>query len=143
MCKAALSTLKPKLTLDSAGFRYPGKRPAASVQEICRDELGVSVADHYSKVVDAEMIEWADHIIYMDGGNKRRLLDQFGDQIDERGKDIHLLADYYQGNKKVTRIQDPAFVPYRSAEFREIFDIIVQCSKNLHRHIIIITGGKK
>lgn len=139
ICKAALSKLSPAVELDSAGFRYPGNKPALSIQNLCWDELGVDVSEHRSKVVTAGHIQWADHIIYMDGGNKRRLLEGFGEQISVQKKDIHLLADYWTGTPKVTRIEDPAFVPSDDPRFRHIFDIIVNSSINFHSKI---TGGK-
>jgi len=67
------SYLKSHLTddyvIESAGF-YPksGRKSADDYIELVK-EFGIDLSNHHSTCVDKNMLDWADHIIIMDGKN--------------------------------------------------------------------------
>ena len=73
LCAAALSKHEG-LSVRSAGFRSAGKR-AARPARLAAAVLGYDLKTHRSSLVTPELLRWASFIIYMDSGNRRRLVD--------------------------------------------------------------------
>lgn len=78
-----------------------------------RERLKVPVSAHRSRMVTREMLGWADMIIYMDSGNRRRLI-EMGAEPDK----LRCLAT------ETPTIRDPAFTRRNSPEMKAIFDQI-------------------
>jgi len=98
-----IAKLRPDLTVRSSGVKLPvGVFPAARAARAAALLRGVDLNGHRAQQTTVAMVEWADIVLYMDGGNLRRLRDQFP------GLNTHKCLASYVGK---TRIQDPNFVP--------------------------------
>lgn len=119
--------------IKSAGFKEAGKMAGKPVREYAKS-IGLDLEDHRSVVVDAEMISWADVVVYMDGGNLKRLVELI-ETMDTPPPpwSIVCLADYSRG--AVTRIPDPAFQRKDSEEFTRTMTIITACVHRLVRSL--------
>lgn len=60
------------LEVRSAGFRKAGLRAASRVR-LAAQLLSLDLEAHVSAVVSPDLLAWADLVVYMDGGNRRRL----------------------------------------------------------------------
>lgn len=124
-CEVVLKKLG--MEVESAGFAYPKQRAAKSIRDTLRP-FGYDLEEHRSRVVTKEMVDTADLILYMDGGNLKRLAAQFPYALNK----ARCLASYI--NKK--RIPDPAFAP-NPLEFSKIVDMIIAASISAHKKITI------
>ena len=116
-----------------AGFVNPGKRAAKKMRDAA-PPLGVDLSEHRSRLVDQESIDWADLIIYMDGGNRARLQALAPDSLHK----ARCLASFCPGGN-VTRIPDPAFMATGSSEFEDVVYLMTKCVANL---LTVIAEGK-
>ncbi len=93
---------------------------------------------HRSRMISAEMYKWADLVIFMDGGNKRRLL-QF-----VHAEELELTRSECLGRYAAPpgpRIPDPNFLP-RGPEFDAVVGLILTASNNLAKEIKHGRGSK-
>lgn len=93
--------------------------PAAKGVREWAAERNIDLSRHRGQPVTQELINWATHVVYMDGGNKRRL-----EQFDLSGAILVCLA---QPIGK-PRISDPAFLGSYSLEFAEVMEELVMAS---------------
>jgi protein-tyrosine-phosphatase len=94
-------TLLPNAAVKSAGLKA---RPGSITSKKMRDTLnrrGYITQGIRSQQVTQELIDWADHVFYMDSGNEKRLLEQFG-HMDKAVR----LSEYVPG---MTKIPDPTW----------------------------------
>lgn len=115
-CEAVLK--KHGLKTISAGFRPRANHAARLIREIM-EARGYSLEDHVPKMVTQEMIDKAKLIVYMDGGQRRRLSEFLVDYA----KTVCLAS--YLGK---ARILDPAF---NRASVHSIIDDIIEASTRL------------
>lgn len=91
---------------------YPSRRATRRAREFA-ESRGINLSDHRSAVIAEEDAQWADLILYMDGGNRRRLLRMGADE----GK-MRCLASF----AGETRIPDPQFDKRRAVEYFELLE---------------------
>jgi protein-tyrosine phosphatase len=129
-CAAVLAEEISPGQVRSAGFKMSAKRAAKKSRTFMHDR-GYELGDHVPQQLTREMLEWADVVVYMDGGNKKRL-DDFMDRVTlpvPEFVDVNL-AHYL--DPPGTKIHDPAFISYAEEErLNDIYDGIVEASKSL------------
>lgn len=101
----------------SRGFVNPGKLAAKKVREYA-EGIGLDLSTHRSTLVSLRDVKWADEILYMDGGNLKRIREKFGDIS------CTCLASYVH----LTRIPDPNYMK-RGRGLEETLETIVEASK--------------
>lgn len=124
----------------SAGFVNPGRQAAKKMRDVLEEypedkspyTRRYDLEDHRSQVVTQELIDWADLVVYMDGGNLKRLTSQFAFGA---GHHIACLAEWDSPPEK--RIPDPGFMARGSEEFLETVGQIVRCSRNLAKYLVL------
>lgn len=122
---ACAEILRKKIpTVKSAGFTGPGKRAAKKMRDAMVGR-GVDLSEHRSQLVTRELVEWAEVIVYMDGGNRKRFMDQFPDM----GVKLVCLGRYAE--PQLSRIPDPGFMARNSKGFRETVGLIYRSSVGL------------
>lgn len=107
-----------------AGFVNPGRRATAKMREQAL-RLGYSLEEHRSQLVTPQLLSWADKIVYMDGGNLKRLR-SFSGFVEEKGV---CLGEYC--NPPVMRIRDPNFMRRGSEELIAVVDQLFGASRAL------------
>ncbi|HWW13950.1 MAG TPA: hypothetical protein VN310_04745 [Candidatus Dormibacteraeota bacterium] len=128
MLKHALSQYHQEgITVASAGIHatpgteaHPRARAAAPV-------FGLSLDDHRSKLLTAEMIASADAVFAMDFQNQAELLTQFPQAADK----IFLLSSYAEGGQRGRAIADPYFGD--QDEMSRCCTVLQACINNLAR----------
>lgn len=99
---AIIAHHRPDWEVMSAGLKTTqGRRPSRKAREAAT-ERGL-VLSGYSEPVSGTMIDWADVVLYMDGGNKKRL-QGLVDQATMESK-CRLLASY----GSLRRLRDPNY----------------------------------
>lgn len=106
------------LEVRSAGFTKAGRR-AAKRMRLAAASLGHDLEQHRSAVVDAECLSWADLVIYMDSGNRKRLVDAM--RYHGVRRPYACLGSYCIPPRR--SIRDPAFVRDREEFTRLACDI--------------------
>lgn len=129
LCEAVL--LSHGLRVSSAGFVNPGRR-ASKKMRTAAEELGLSLEHHRSQLLTRELHEWADLIVYMDGGNLRRL--EAFEQSLPWARDRVCLGEY--APSPIARIPDPAFIKRDTPEFAAVVQLIHSCSETLAKKLI-------
>lgn len=134
LCAEVLrSELPPSCRVRSAALKT-GARPHRATKKMREAALdrGYDLEQHRAHEVAREDLEWADLVVYMDSGNKRRL-DALLD-IEGLSKECVCLASY--ANEPTTkRIPDPNFTPGNSEQFQAVVDLVIKCSKRLSNTI--------
>lgn len=102
-------------------------------------ELGFNLEEHRSTAIYPALYGWADTVVYMDGGNLKRL-DAFLEQHGFAGKCV-CLGHY--GTPPVSRIPDPAFIKRGTQEFHDVVQLIVSCSHGLGKKLIADRASKR
>ncbi len=91
----------PDWDVKSCGLKTKdGKITAKKMRDVLNDS-GYKTEGIRSTAITQELVDWADHIFYMDDANERRFIEQFG-QMDKAEK----LSNHIIG---VSKIPDPAF----------------------------------
>ena len=126
-CAAVLATLLGEDRVKSAGFKMSARRAAKKSRTFMRSR-GYDLEDHVPQPISQELVAWAHVIVYMDGGNKKRL-DEFllwECNLDKTPTLVNL-AHFLQ--PPGSKIKDPAFISYaEDGILNEIYDGIVQAS---------------
>jgi protein-tyrosine-phosphatase len=99
----------------SAGFRKEGGRAASRVR-LMAQVFGYDLEAHRSSKVSPELLAWADLVIYMDGGNRERLVAAM--QACGHLKPFACLGRWASPPRP--RIPDPAFIADRQEFVRVI-----------------------
>ena len=118
--------------VESAGFVGPWKRAVRKTRRalLRRVPKATGIKSHRSKLVTEEMARSADYILYMDGGNFRRLAALVDSDSAVLDKAIPLAAYV---NK--SRMVDPNFLRAGSEEFEQAIDDLVEATTNFVRRI--------
>lgn len=126
LAAAVLAGYSRLIMVRSAGFKQAGRSAAKCIREEA-ERRGLDLVEHCSDVVNPALLAWADIVLYMDGGNLKRLqaLRPSGPHPKQRWLCLGQFA-----KPAVRRIPDPAFVSAKSPEFRAIMDQIVDAAHN-------------
>jgi protein-tyrosine-phosphatase len=125
-----LKTMKG-LNVVSAGFKNPGRRAAAKMR-IAAKHFAIDLTNHRSQVVTKEQIEAANIVIYMDGGNLKRLREIT--PLPLPGQQWFCLGEFAVPPRK--KIDDPHFIAKDNPKFVEIVEIIFHASMRLGKALI-------
>ena len=125
ICRSPLAAgvLQRLLGLQSVrqgGFVNPGRRSPLKIREFSK-RAGHNLEEHRSRLITLSDIEWAQVILYMDGGNRKRL-NSFEASLDGKCK---CLGEFIGKD----RIADPNFIP-RGVGLTNLLDSIVEASSN-------------
>lgn len=112
---ALLQRRAPGIEVRSAGFKEGGRPAAKRIREAASRLFGLDLAAHRSTLVSRPLVEWATHVLVMDGGNERRFAEAFPDQACHRAN--------FGG-----RVPDPAFINPASPEFADVMRLIDVCT---------------
>lgn len=130
LCAQVLREQLPadKFEILSAGFGKSNQRASKKTRDYA-GTLGYNLEEHRSTVVNPALLNWSDLIIYMDGGNKKRL-----DEAVSRlytGRTIRACCLGQWDVPESTRIPDPAFLNKDSEAFRQTIRTVIGCSQRL------------
>lgn len=121
-------------TVRSAGFNPGGRRAAKKTRELAYPR-GYNIEFHRSQQLDQEMYSWADTVIYMDEGNRKRLLAfEKSLPVSTPIKPSRCLGQW--ANPIVTRIKDPGFLAVADPELPRIIDQVIDASRRLAKTIV-------
>jgi len=123
------------LEVKSAGVK-PDLRPGKAAKKM-RDaalELGVNLEEHRSQLITTDLYRWADVIIYMDGGNLKRLQHFWEDRSWTLKSDWRCLGEFAVPIRN--RIPDPGFIKRGTQEFHDVVSLIHEASHNLAKKLI-------
>lgn len=135
LCAAVLANgSAPHLEVRQAGFVNPGRRAARKMRDAAGAN-GYDLDEHRSQVVTDELLLWADRVVYMDGGNRRRLDEALMNIPKAMG--LICLAEWSELYEK--RIPDPAFMRQDSREFGEVVTGIISASLRLREAMIVFS----
>lgn len=135
LCAAVLSNHK-KLEVRQAAMKslvagWRPERAAKKMRDAAYDEFGIDLEQHRSQPFTDSLFEWADTIIYMDGGNLRRI-EEFFDVCSKKTPCLRLPKLICLGEcLGLKKIADPAFMRRDSAEFRSVVRTIYRASHYL------------
>jgi protein-tyrosine-phosphatase len=131
---AAVLAQNPRLSVRQGRLKFGHRlEKAAKKMREAAAPLGLDLSAHRSRDVTLDDLLWADIIVYMDAGNRKRLIEFAGehwDRIAERTVCLGVFA-----NPQRDRIPDPAFIKKGSPKFAEVVDLIKTCSEELSRRL--------
>lgn len=121
-------------SVTSAGFVNPGRRASAKMREAVRKvSNGKTHLDaHRSQLVTPQMCREADVILFMDGGNLRRLRGLVDGEEFAVQKAVPLGK---WASPPVERIADPAFMAKASPEFKATVEQIYDACKRFAYYV--------
>lgn len=129
LCHAVLAL--HGIPVRSAGFVNPGRRASKKMRDAAA-ALGIDLSEHRSQVITPEMYEWAELVVYMDGGNRDRL-QEFAFPLPLARESV-CLARFAE--TPTARIPDPAFIKRDTPEFTAVVQLIKSCSETLAKKLI-------
>lgn len=119
-----LRRLRPDWEVSSAGLKQGcGARRATPKARGAAERLGFSLEEHRSRSVTRADLAEADLVLYMDGGNARRLLAEWG-------VSARCLADWSPDDPPATRVPDPNYTSDPD-ELLRMFGIAEKCARRL------------
>lgn len=107
----------------------PGTPPAAAKMRRALAERGYSLDAHRARAVTEDDFLWADVVLYMDGGNRKRIEARFQRFLEK----CHCLGAW--DNPPTTRIPDPGFMAKDSEEFTKVVDQLFRVTYNFINNI--------
>lgn len=120
----------PREKLRSRGLKVSArsKRILRKVRDgiAAREYPGILEHEHVPLQLTEDDLAWADAILYMDGGNLKRL-----EAMDADRQTILIPAGAYADEPR-TRVADPAFLAKASDDFHDVMDILVQVGRNFY-----------
>ena len=127
LCAAVLAQ-HSGITVKQAGVNLK-LRPGVAAKKMreAAAKYDIDLSDHRSQAITPELYSWADIIIDMDGGNRKRLLQFKQDNMLAKKKMVNL-GEW--ANPKTTRIQDPAFLKKGDPKMDEIVRQIIDATMN-------------
>jgi protein-tyrosine phosphatase len=84
---------------------------------------GFDLSQHRAQTVSVDDMMWADLVVYMDGGNLKRIQNQFPAVLDKSYCLAHAIGQ--------ARIPDPAFMKRGSSKLNQVLADIMECAQNL------------
>lgn len=119
--------------VSTAGFKPDGTRSPKKVREWLKEHNGDDLDEHRSKLLTLEAVMGAELILFMDGGQRKRLEELWKEKDLEttRGPLDSLCEPLGRYLKQPTdRIGDPMFQKAESPEFALIMQQLVEASTN-------------
>lgn len=137
LCEAVLKEEfkdHPQVVVRSAALKpnAPSHRATRKMREAALDR-GYDLDAHRAQEVTGKLLDWADLVVYMDGGNRRRLAQSL--DVEGLERDCRCLA-LWAGEPEVNRIPDPNFCKGDTPEFQSTVDLVVKCSKRMAAEIL-------
>jgi len=105
----------PEWEVKSCGLKTTNGKITAKKMRDVLVESGYKTEGIRSTIITQELVDWADHIFYMDDANEKRFVEQFG-EVSKAQK----LSNLIPGVKK---IPDPAFAEGNSMHI-EVINLI-------------------
>lgn len=105
----------PEWEVKSCGLKTTNGKITAKKMRDVLVESGYKTEGIRSSIITQELVDWADHIFYMDDANEKRFVEQFG-EVSKAQK----LSNLIPGVKK---IPDPAFAEGNSMHI-EVINLI-------------------
>jgi len=142
LCAALLAKvggIRVKVTQAALNPNHKSQRAAKKIRDAGM-EMGLNLEDHRSQQVTCEMVEDADLVIYMDGGNLKRLQKLMEHRTLYYPSKSRCLGEF--ADPPVSRIPDPGFQRRGSDEFHNTVTLILQASLNLVK-MIAQPGGER
>lgn len=109
-----MKRLNGAVAIKQAGFREGGHRSPPKIRLYAR-RIGYDLEKHRSTRINQKFIDWADTILYMDGGNLERLLEYDNTE----GKTLSLA-----GVIGLERLRDPNFIK-EGKELDDNLDLLI------------------
>lgn len=123
------------ISVSSAGvFAFPGNAPDSKMVEFLKNS-NIPHNDHQSKLLDDDLMAWADMILVMEKKHRDHILSQWPDSTEK----VHLMGKFVSPDQPETDIDDPYGLSsyyYRSAQSQILLgiDTLIQyLSENPHR----------
>ena len=104
-----------------AGFVNPGNRAAKKMREAMA-ERGYDLERHRSQLISQQLVDWAEVVVLMDGGNLKRFTELFPAHVHKVVK----LAEH--DDPPATRIPDPNYMRKDDPKFDAVVSQIVRCT---------------
>jgi len=117
------------ITVLSAGIHATPGTEAHPRARLAARELGLSLDQHRSRLLTAEMVAQADVVFAMDFQNQAELLTRFPQAHDK----IFLLSDYAEGAQRGRAIADPYFGDQN--ETSRCYAVLQTCVNNLVKSV--------
>lgn len=128
LMKQELGAYSNQIKVSSAGLHATAGRAAHAWALAAARELGISLDDHRSQQLTAEMVDQADAIFAMDYQNQ-----------------VELLAQYPQAKEKIFRLRAYEGAPVRRAEIRDPYygdlEQTLECYRLLQKCIKNVASG--
>ncbi len=119
------------LSVISAGFVNPGTRAAKKMRDAAKAR-GYDLGNHRSQLVTRELLEWAEVVVYMDGGNYKRLTNL----LNGDGVEVTTTCLAKWASPELERIPDPGFMARASSEFAATVEIIEEAAREFANEMI-------
>jgi len=133
LCAAFLDGHLPhQFKVQSAGFRKDEGKPAARSIRDHAQTLGLDLSQHRSQTVTPALLQWANLVVYMDGGNKNNLDSMI---LLNPGLRVRSIGLGSYADPPVKRIRDPAFYPVVSKQFQDIVELVIAASRNFVKRL--------
>lgn len=110
----------------SAGFVNPGKRASGKMRRAALAH-SYDLEEHRSQLCTPELVQWAELVVLMDGGNEKRFRQQFTAPVVRLG---------HWGDPRRDRVPDPAFLADGSHDFDQVVRFIISCALKLGKEKI-------
>lgn len=136
LCAALLAQTEGVEVLQAALKDWKRPERAAKKIRVAGEALGVDLEDHRSQPITQKLLYSSNVVIYMDGGNLKRLLVFAG--VNVAPLHWHCLGEF--ADLPVRRIPDPGFQAKGSQEFADTVHLIAQATLNLAK--VIAPSGK-
>jgi len=120
--------------VQSAGF-IGFNRPPPAEAVAAAERHSVSLSDHRSRLVTADLVRAADLIVVMDPTQRRLVCERFG----RRPTDVLVLGDFDPAPVETRTIRDP--VNQSREVFDEVYERIARCVRELARVLGSRAGG--
>lgn len=142
LCAAVLRSY-PELEVREAAMKslvagWRPERAAKKMRDAVMERYGINLEKHRSQPFTDSLFNWADAIVYMDGGNLKRIWDFYEvcHKKDPTIGDPRLipLGDYCLGGAR-HKIPDPAFMRRGSEDFNNVVGMIYDATQQLARKL--------
>lgn len=123
--------LYPHWEVKSCGVCDHDGRITSKKMRIALAERGYATEGIRSSKITQELVDWADRIFYMDGGNERRFVTRFGEM-----SKAQRLSDYCVGAKTVP---NPAWCKDLTLHLK-IVDLILEALSNIEQERLTVAA---
>lgn len=107
---ALIQRERPVWDVRVAGLKTHAGRPATPKAKFAASKIGLDLSEHRSVPVEPEMLYWAERVLYMDGGNEKRLKALIDEHYSEEVRAaLHAKTDLLARYGCLRRIRDPNY----------------------------------